>query len=296
MSPSIAAKAAAVGLGVIVLLGMVMVPLAHVAVAEGHVGVETNKGAATGNTYSPGWAWQNPVTEDVHPISVRPNTVTMNGDDEIYVITEDGQDVFVDITVRYKVNESEAVTFFKQYKSHKRAINKLIEPTLRSDIRDEGSALGTREIITKEGRETLSDVARESLQENFRGSGLELEAVQIRNVRLNDQYSNELEKVEVEKTKKQKRMIQANKTAEAKKIEAQGEAAAEVERAEGDAEAAKIRDEELTQKVLTDKWLDEIDDSDKVIINGEPIARADDSEGNNTSASPDMIIDASEDN
>lgn len=252
-------SAALKALGAVVLVVLLITSIFYVwglnEINEGHVGVETDRGAATGEVHDPGWQWVNPVTSDVKEIETRPNTVNMIGDNEVTVVTEDGQDVFVDVTVRYSVNESEAVTFYSEYNSHSQAQDRLIKPTVRSDLRDEASSIPVRDVITKEGRQSLEETVTEALEQNLAGSGLELEAVQVRDVQPNEEYSNQLEQVQIEKTERERKIVEAEADADAQR-----------ERAQGDADANQIRDESITDDVLKDKWLDQIDDSDKVII------------------------------
>lgn len=254
-------------------------------VDEGHVGIHTHQGAATGTVHDPGWHWHNPITNDVKDLSTRPNTVNMIGDNEVTVVTKDGQDVFVDVTVRYSINESEAAEFYNQYPNQKRAQKRLIEPTVRSDLRDEASSISVREVITKDGRQSLEQTVTDALRENLDGSGLELEAVQVRDVQPNKEYSNQLEQVQIEETERERKLIEAEADADAQIERADGAAQAEVKKAEGDAEAAKIRDAEITDDVLKDKWLDSIDKSDKVIVtdgSGEDVIIDAESDNNNS--------------
>lgn len=263
-------------LGTVALVVVVMVAgfglWAHVTVHEGHVGVQTEKGAATGDVLEPDWHFINPVTQGVHAIETRPRTVTYNGDENVSIISKDGQDVFADVTIRYSVESDKAVTFFREYRAHGQARERLIEPTVRSELRDEGSDISVRTLITQEGRESLETTLSEALRENFDGTGLTLEAVQLRDTEPNAEFSRQLENIEIENAKAEQRIIEAESKAEA-----------EVKQAEGDAEAHRIRNAALTDKVLMDKYLDQIQGSDKVILatdgDGTPVILNADSEG-----------------
>lgn len=252
-------KALAVTLAVIITAGLFFGAIIYVlglsTVDAGEVGIHTDRGDPVEVYEDPDWYWTMPLTQDVKTVDVKPNTVSYEGNDSIYVITQDGQDVWVDVTVRYTVNPDEAIPFYEQYRTHGQAQDRLIEPTVRSDLRDEASDISTREIITQDGRMALGDAVDEALVENFQGSGLQLEAVQIRGVELNDEYSSQLEQVEIAETRAEQRLV-----------DAEGEAEAERAKAQGDADAAEIRDEQLTDEVLMDKWLDSINDNDKIIV------------------------------
>lgn len=252
---SVKAKAAAVGMAAILIVAGIGLVGAWVTVPEGYVGVQTERQASTGEVYEPGWHMQLPIVQGYEEIETRDRTVTYSGDDSIQIITEDGQDVFVDVTVRYSVAPDDAPTFFEVANDHSQAQDRFIEPNVRSDVRDEGSDMSARDVITKDGRLQLEEAAVEALQENFDGTGMTVEAVAVRSVQPNAEFSEELEQIEIENAKADQRLI-----------EAEAEADAEIARAEGDASAAEIRDEQLTDDVLMDKWLDSIDDNDKIIV------------------------------
>lgn len=294
--PSLLGPAAA-GIAVIVILSLIGWYWALVPISEGHAGVDLDRGAATGEVHEPGWNYHNPLTHDYEEIETRPTTVNMRGDDSIYVITRDGQDVYVDITIRYEVTDP--VQFYEVAKSHQQAVNRFIEPALQSALRDEASVLPTSDlvnadseaeqqpgIITKEGRTLIEDAATDAVQNSINGTGLTVHAVEVRNVELNEEFSSQLEEIAIE---------EAN--AEEKIISARADAEAERERAAGIADANNEIDESLTDAVLMDKYLDSIDEGDTVILatgedgtpiildpeDGEPVADAPTNNSTNSS-------------
>lgn len=249
-----------------VVAGLLM---GFVTIGEGYVGVQTEKGAVTGEVYEPGWTVQNPVTQSYEEIETRPVTINMEDEEDISVITEDGQDVFIEATVRYEV--SDPVEMFSEYKNHDQAQHRLIEPTVRSEMRHEASNISARDIITRDGRTDLEDAALQSLRSESSG-GIDIQSVQVRNVELNEEFSNELEQVEVE-----------NARAEQRVIEAEGEAEAERVRAEGDRDAMEIRNEELTPEILALEQIEAYDDGTVYVTDGDtPVIM--DSESNNGNA------------
>jgi len=253
----IVASGIVVVIGRIAIVGLTGLVMAWSPVDEGNVGVVTQWGDATGEVLQPGSNYIQPVRQKSNEIPTRPQTVDMQGNDEVFIITKDGQDVWVSLTVRYSVNKDEAVTFFRQYKNIDQVVNRLIIPTVTSNVRNEASDLTTREVITREGRLALEATAEDSLRENFDGSGLQLEAVQVREVRLNDEFASKLEAVEIERTERERALIEANTTAEE-----------EVIVAEGQAEANRVLSESLDDAVLTEQYINAIKDNDKVIIAG----------------------------
>ena len=226
---------------VLLVIALIVTGMAFVTIGEGYVGVEKHKGAVTGEVFEPDWHFINPATKSVEKIETRP---IVDNHKEIYAITQDGQDVWVDVTVRYRVYPDNAALFHSEYNNHEQAQARVIEPTVRSTLRDEVGDASARDIITRSERLALQAAIEESLSENVDGTGLSIEAVQIRNVNLNDQYAEALENVEIEETHAEQRLI----------------------RAEAIAEANDIRDRSLTDEILMEMYLESIDESTTVIL------------------------------
>ena len=229
----------------VVALILLMGLLSFVTVSEGNVKVVTNQGQVTGEVLGPGWYVLNPVTESTNTLSVRPQEYTMsatqgegnvNRNDQVDVLTNDGLQVGVDITVRYSVNASEADVLYTKYRTLPQAESRLIRPSIRSELRTEAGDINTTEIYTKNGQERLREATRDVLREEFEGTGLELQAVQIRAVDLPQQYQNSIEQKEIEQQKlaqERTRIDRAELQKERQRIEA--EASAEQIRIRGEA-------------------------------------------------------------
>lgn len=258
---SVMAKAAAVGLGLVLLLSLAGVGMAFESVEEGEVKVVKDKGAVTGEVFEPGWHWRTPISESTASVDTRPQAEHwVSEEDRIYVLTQDGQDVWVELTLQYQVHDDDALQFYKTYpfdNPHKAAMKRNIEPTVRSTLRDEGSDMGARQIITKDGRQTLEDETAAAIREAVNGTGITVNEVNVRDVKLNEQFSNELEAIEVENAKAEQRVIAA-----------EADAKAEVARAEGDREAYEIRAEALKDnpEVLVEAYIKALDETDTVYV------------------------------
>jgi regulator of protease activity HflC (stomatin/prohibitin superfamily) len=258
-------------IGAVVLL-VVAAPivglLAWSPVQEGNVKVVKKWGATTGTTFEPGPHFINPVSQSTTSLSVRPQSYTMSSaqgegeksgrDDAIRVLTEDGLRVDIDVTVRYRVDQSEAVAFYKDYRTLATAEERLIRPSIRSVLRTEAGRLPVTEIYTGEGQTRLKQAAEEELGTEFGDAGLILEAVQVRNVELPAEYAKAVEQKEITEQRRQQKQseLQVEELeAQRKKIEAQGEA-----------EANRIISRSLDQRVLAQKYLDTLDETDTVYI------------------------------
>jgi len=235
--------------GVLIVIGVVMLFAVYPfdTVSTGERAVVTDFGEPTGEVHQPGMNYflPNPIGKDSTHIPVTPQTMTMHDEREIEVRTEDGQDVWVEVTVRYRVNERQVVTFYRDFPNGLDQWEERVgRPTVSSTVRDEASGISARKIITDEGRASLADEAQNALETNTKGQGITIEAVQIETIRLNEQFSQELEQIEIEKAEAEQRVIKA----------------------ESQAEADAIRDEELTEDVLMELWIQAVNNNDKIIV------------------------------
>ncbi|RDI71717.1 prohibitin family protein [Halopelagius longus] len=242
--------------------------LAWEPVEEGNVKVVKKWGATTGEVFEPGAHFINPVAQSTVPISVRPQSYTMSStsgegdvksrDDAITVLTEDGLRADIDVTVRYRVDASNAVTFYREYRTLETAEERLIRPSIRSTLRTEAGRLPVTVIYTGEGQTQLKTAAEEALADEFGNAGLILEAVQVRNVELPDEYAQAVERKEITEQRRQQKQDELaveRLEADRKRIEAKGEA-----------DSNRIIARSLDQRVLAQKYIDKLDETDTVYI------------------------------
>lgn len=243
---------------------------AYEEVPEGHTGVVKDLGAVTGHTFDPGPHFTNPVTQSVQRVEIRPRTYSMvdaqgEGEktqrrDAVVVTTINGSTVRVDVTVRYRVDADRADEFVSEWNNLRQVEQRLIRPTVRSRLRDEGAAIRTSNIYTQGGREMLADAAREELRDEFADEALVLEAVQVRDVQLPETYKTALNQKEIAKQKVQEKKFevqQERQEAERKRVAAEAEA-----------DVIAIKGEALRKnpEVLELRYINAISPTDKVIL------------------------------
>lgn len=257
-----------------VIIGVVLVgsfALSYTQVPEGHTGVEKELGAVTGNQYDAGAHLKLPW-KSVKTIECRPRTYTMSDaegegqkggrQDAVVVQSVNGTTHRVDITIRYHINCANSTSFVSEWNNEQQMEQRLIRPTVRSQLRDEASSIQTSRIYTANGRKKLQASATTVLTEQFGDQAVVLEAVQIRDVTLPKQYQKELtkkEKSKVKITRKRHEIEVEKKEAKRKRIEAQA-----------DADVIKIRGKALNNNpiVLRDRYIKAIKPTDKVITDG----------------------------
>lgn len=254
--------AAGVGIGILLVLVIIGVLLSYTQVPEGHQGVEKDWGAVNGDTLEPGANWVIPVMQDVQNVEVRPRTYTLTQEsnegakrdaDSVRVKTMNGSTVNVSITIRYTINDNEADTFVQEWNNEEQMESRLIRPTVKNNLQDEGSSLqttGQGSIYTNEGREALRETTRKALEAEVSDQPISIETVQIRRIDLPSQIDETLddkeqakqrvevekEKVKQEEARKDQQIVQAEANAQEKLIAAQV-----------DANATRIRGEALDE-------------------------------------------------
>ena len=265
----LAKSAPVIGLVVLLLVVAVGGAMAFEGVDEGNVKVVKNQGAVTGNVLEPGWHFITPIIEGTVSIPTRPQTYTMshqsgegdnaNADDSVRVLTQDGLHVDIDVTVRYRVTPRDAPRFHEEYRDLPTAETRLIRPTVRSVLRTEGGNIDVTDIYTGEGQTRLKLAVEEALKTETDGSGIVIESVQIRNVRLPTEYAKSIEqkKVKQQKIEEAEYEIQvAEKNKQRQVIEAEAEA-----------EQIRIKGKALRQnpEVLDLRYIEALRENDNTI-------------------------------
>lgn len=238
-------------------------------VPEGHVAVEKEWDAVNGQVHNPGQEWTVPLKQDLQYVETRPRTYTMSDTagegneasraDAIEAPTNDGVMVRIDVTVRYNVEAENADEFVKEWNNEEQAEQRLIRPAVRSSLRDEAAGISTDRIYTDEGRAALAEAAREALEDELEGEAMHLQAVQVRNVNLPDDYDQMLTEKEVAKQEVQREehlVEKAEKEKERKIIEAEAEA-----------EQIEIKGEAIEQnpEVIELRRIEAIKDNDNTV-------------------------------
>jgi regulator of protease activity HflC (stomatin/prohibitin superfamily) len=224
-----------------ILLGVV-IGLAGtvVVVPAGHVGVPVLFGNVQQRTLEEGLRFKNPLAE-VELMTVRTEVYTMSGtlregqkvgDDSIKVLSKDGLEMPLDISVAYRLVPGDAPGIYQTIGPN--YIEKIIRPAARTAIREAASNFTAQEAYSTK-RTELADSAQQGMsrriqellarQELFDGQGFVIQQVMLRNVSLPSRLRAAIEeKLSAEQEAQRMEFVldKERKEAERKKIEAQG--------------------------------------------------------------------------
>lgn len=183
------------------------------------------------------------ISNQTYTMSSSSDEGQLSGDDSMRVRTNDGQEVFVDASVIYKINRDEVITLHIIWQS--RYENELVRPVTRGIIRDIASQYGVEEIVSSQ-RQVLEAQITEGLAEKFAENGLILEDFVLRDIHFSEEYAAAVEQKQIAEQQAQQAQLvveQRRQEAEQARQIAQGQADAAVIAAEGAAEAQIIQAE-----------------------------------------------------
>lgn len=196
----------------------------------GFIGVQSLFGKIQPSILNSGLTFINPLME-VKQLDVRTQNYTMsgvhdegdrNGDDAIRVLTKDGLEVTIDLSVLYRVNASTAPTLMKEIGIEFK--DKIIRPISRTKIRDNAVYYDAIELYSTK-RDDFQKRIFNSIQDEFSKRGLILENLLVRNITLPQAVKLTIESkisAEQEAQKMQFVLQKEKQEAERKRVEAQG--------------------------------------------------------------------------
>jgi len=201
-----------------------------VQINAGEIGVQTLFGQVQNNVLRSGLHFINPLIQ-VNRIDVKTQNYTMSavrdegdkeGDDAIRVLTSDGLEVVLDLTVLYRVQSADAPRLVRETGLDFK--DKIVRPITRTKIRD-NSVYYTAIDLYGNKRDEFQTRIYKSIEDNFKSRGLELEQLLVRNISLPNRVKAAIEEKINAEQEAQKMLFVLQKErqeAERKRVEAQG--------------------------------------------------------------------------
>lgn len=196
----------------------------------GKVGVKSLYGNVEQGILESGLHVINPLL-DITEFDIQTQNYTMSasndegaqqGDDAIRVLSNDGLEVVIDLTVLYRISPEAAPVIFKQIGVN--YIDKIVRPVTRTRIRDNAVYYDAVALYSTK-RNEFQDRIFKSIEADFKSRGLILEQLLIRNINLPTSVKASIEsKINAEQdAQKMTFVLQKEKQeAERKRVEAQG--------------------------------------------------------------------------
>jgi regulator of protease activity HflC (stomatin/prohibitin superfamily) len=215
--------------GILIIIGGFLT-VSLVQVEPGEVGVQKLFGRVYSSTLPSGLNLVNPLVEVVM-FDVKTQNYTMSGvedeghkvgDDAIRVLSADGLEVIIDLTVLFRVNAMEAPNILKNIGED--YVNTIVRPICRTKIRDNAVYYEAVALYSSRRDEFQAKIFS-TIEKDFNDRGLMLEQLLVRNITLPPSVKASIEsKINAEQdAQKMTFVLQKEKQeAERKRVEAQG--------------------------------------------------------------------------
>lgn len=217
------------GLGIVVILIGVLTA-SIVQIEAGHIGVKRLYGHVQPDVLYSGLHMINPLL-DVESIETRTQNYTMSGvhnegdragDDAIRVLSADGLEVTIDLTVLYRVVPESAPNLYKEIGLEYK--DRIVRPISRTKIRDNAVYYDAVSLYSTKRDEFQARITK-AIEDEFHKRGLLLENILVRNITLPPSVKNAIESkinAEQEAQKMQFVLQKERQEADRKRVEAQG--------------------------------------------------------------------------
>jgi regulator of protease activity HflC (stomatin/prohibitin superfamily) len=221
--------------GIVKTVGLVVVFLGIGAssfkvIDPGKVGVQVLFGKVQDGVLESGLHIINPMY-DVTTFDIQTQNYTMSavsnegqkeGDDAIRVLSSDGLEVTIDISVLYKVNPFKAPYIFQNIGVD--YVDKIVRPVARTAIRDNAVNYQAVDLYSIKRQEFQAKI-NQTIEQSFAKRGLELQQILVRNIALPASVKASIEsKINAEQDAQKMQFVLQKERQEAdrKRVEAQG--------------------------------------------------------------------------
>lgn len=199
-------------------------------IEAGQVGVKTIFGKVDNDVLYSGLNVINPIAE-VTTFDVKTQNYTMSGvtdeggragDDAMRVLSADGLEVIIDLSVLFRVTSASAPNILKEIGTD--YLDKIVRPISRTAIRDNAVAYDAVSLYSSKREEFQSKIFQ-TISKSFAKRGLELEQLLVRNITLPASVKTTIEsKINAEQDAQKMTFVlqKERQEAERKRVEAQG--------------------------------------------------------------------------
>lgn len=173
-----------------------------------------------------------------------------------------------DLSVVYSLDAEVVTEIYSEFRNQERFTKQVIEKTILSVARDIPTAYTPVE-FRGDKRGEATDRMLAALDERLSVYGVQVDLVNLQNVRYTDEVETSIKSVEVAQQKEEEAAANLRATeisAQAQIVEAEARAQAEIAAAQGTAEANRLLTQSLTPEVLTNKYLEAIKNGTTFVV------------------------------
>jgi regulator of protease activity HflC (stomatin/prohibitin superfamily) len=213
---------------VVLLLGVAL--SSFKSIDAGEVGVQTLFGKVQDDVLESGLHVINPLVEVTmfntrtqnYTMSAKANEGQVSGNDAIRVLSSDGLEVTIDLSILYKVIPSKAPYIYQNIGENYE--DNIVRPVTRTAIRDNAVNYQAVDLYSTK-REEFQFKINKTISDNFAKNGLEVQQILVRNITLPESVRQSIEsKIQAEQDAQKMQFVLQKERQEAdrKRVEAQG--------------------------------------------------------------------------
>lgn len=237
-----------------ILLGILVLALIVVlfravcvrTVQAGKTGVEVRMGEVQEDVLTNGWHIQIPFVTKIVKINNQVLRTDVNGESA----SKDLQTVKSTVSVNYRVRPDSSTYIYKNVgKDYEDWENVILRPAVQECVKSVVAKYTAEELITD--RENVSAAIQNELAKQVGNYGIEVSELNIINFDFSDEFNSAIEA----KQTAQQNALKAQQDLERIKVEGQQKIA----EAEAEAKANALKNEQITDKILRQKWIEKWD-------------------------------------
>lgn len=225
-------------------LGLFVLSLCIVYVPSNNVGIRWSAFSGTSKkTLNEGIAFKSPIDK----IYFIPTTVEERTIKKVNVQTKDAQFVTAEVNVKFRVNQKNAFKVYKRYTTLDNLKANIISNYAQKSIETVVTQYNVIDTLGAKKNEIYT-LATKDLSNMLKGEGVELVQLTIKDMNAGD----EIEKAIADEAVAKKQV----ETAEQNRLKAKKDAETKVVNAKAEADANKILEKQLTNKILIQQWIE----------------------------------------
>jgi len=238
--PDIRKLAVGAAVGLVLLLGYLSV----VIVEGGNRGVLVRLGTINEQVLGEGIHMVTPFVSQVHEMSIRIQKADIRG----LAGTKDLQQVALDVVVNYYIDPDSVVKIYREVGDEAAIITRILTPASQEMVKAACAEKTAEELLIL--RTDLRESILKTLTERLKVRGIIVTDISIANLDFSDEFDRAIELKQIAQQQAQQAKFLAER--------AENEAAAEIAKARGQAEAQRLLIQTLTpavlQKMALEKW------------------------------------------
>lgn len=221
---------------------LLVIPGCITTIATGEVGIKTTWGKITNTNMKEGIQFKYPW-QDVIKMNIK--VQKYENEKSMETSTKDMQVVkSVIVSVNYQLDEDKVTDMYRQVGQNYNAI--VLEPAIQESIKSAISQYNAEELVTK--RNEVSDKILETLSVKVSDYGLKIISVSLKNFDFSSEYNASIER----KTIAEQNAL----TAEQELKSSEANAKKKVIEAQAEADANKIKNQTITDEILTQQFIE----------------------------------------